>query len=446
MTDIKSIIAEHELYITNKEQLVCQGWAKTIRLAKKGSIAFIELYDGSTLERLKCVYEGVLSPDITYMSSVRLTGSLVESPAKGQKYELSCSSVELIGTCSTDDYPLPRMKLSFEHLRKFPHLRMRTDTTTAIMRVRHSLIQAIHRFYDEQGYINIHTPIITGSDCEGAGEAFGVGTPPPSQADSKEFFPSPGFLTVSGQLQGETAAMALGKIYTFGPTFRAEKSQTSRHLSEFWMIEPETAFMEFPELIQSAKDLLIFCVTYCVERCGKELEILDKIYPGLIQKLTDFKDFKVVTYTQAIEDIEPFSDKFSVTPYWGIDLGSEHERFLVEELYKLPTIITDYPKDIKAFYMHENDDGKTVSAMDVLLPGIGEVIGGSQREIRYDVLKEKMDKLGLDYQWYLDLRKYGSAPHSGFGLGFDRMLRFITGIENIRDVVPFPVAYGLLTC
>lgn len=454
--EIKDILDDSYVFIGDKE-IILKGWVKNFRYAKKGKLLFIELYDGSTISRLQCVYNSPtqeIKHQLSYMSSVKLKGKIVESPGRQQKYEFLIENIEIIGQCPTDEYPLPKTILSFEHLRQYPHLRMRTDTITAVMRIRHQLIMGIHNFFNNLGYLNIHTPLITSSDCEGAGEAFCVtNTYFEKQRldifnnESKflnlnqdtGFFPSPSFLTVSGQLQAEAAALSLGKVYTFGPTFRAEKSQTNRHLSEFWMIEPEAAFLEFTGLIELAKDLLNYCIKYCVDKCQKELKILKTL-----EKLKNFGKFKVVDYSEAILDLQASNYNFETIPKWGIDLGSEHERYLAEELYKLPTIITNYPKHIKPFYMHHNSDDKTVAAMDVLLPGIGEVIGGSQREIRYDILKEEMGKHKLKYEWYLDLRKYGSVPHSGFGLGFDRLLRYITGIDNIRDVVPFPVAYGSL--
>lgn len=435
------------------KRIEVKGWVKRIREQSK-KLTFVELYDGTTLRRLPCVITGRLPERVDFMASVRIVGHLTKHPKadsdpRYQKtVELLCElsesgedEFEIICGCDPESYPLAKTELTTQFLRQHPVWRMRTDLFTAAMRVRSELSYAIHWYFRKFGVQYMHTPIITKSDCEGAGEAFGVQTP-------KDFFPgSRAYLTVSGQLQGEIAAAALGAVYTFGPTFRAEASGTNRHAAEFWMVEPEISFLQLPGLIECAQDLLRHCVSHVLAKCQTELQILQKHTGGLIEKLQKFAstDFIVLTYSDVIDQLQPFSDRFDVTPEWGIDLGSEHERFLVEHIHKQTVVVTDYPKEIKAFYMHENDDGRTVAAMDVLVPGIGEMIGGSQREIRYDVLQAKMAALGLDYQWYLDLRRFGSVPHSGYGLGFDRLVMYVTGMTHIKDVAPFPVTYRSLT-
>ena len=452
-------------------EVIVMGWVRTFR-----SNRFIAINDGSTLQNLQCVidFENTdekLLKEINTGACLKLTGKLEESQGKGQSVEVQVATIELLGSSDPNQYPIQPKKHSLEFLREKAHLRIRTSTFSAIMRVRSKLAFAVHQYFNEQGFFYMHTPIITGSDAEGAGEMFRVSTldpknPPLNEEgtiDYKEdFFGKETNLTVSGQLEGETYAMGLGKIYTFGPTFRAENSNTSRHLAEFWMIEPEMAFYDLEDNMELAEDFIKYTLRYVLEHCREDLEFLEnrlldeeKTKPQnerspmpLIEKLRFVVDneFKRVSYTEAIEVLRNSKankkKRFQYTvDEWGIDLQSEHERYLVEKHFNAPVILYNYPANIKAFYMRLNDDEKTVRAMDVLFPGIGEIVGGSQREERLEVLKKKMEVLGIDEEelyWYLDLRRFGSAVHSGFGLGFERLVLFATGMGNIRDVIPYP--------
>ena len=424
------------------------------------TFSFIELNDGSTLSGIQVVadqsipnYEEVIAK-ITTGASLRILGVLVQSPqGHKQKYEIQAKSVEIYGECSAEDYPLQKKRHSFEFLRTIAHLRPRTNTQGAVLRVRNALAHATHLFFQERGFLYVQTPIITASDCEGAGAQFLVTTLDvnklPKHSDGKvdfsqDFFQKPAYLTVSGQLNAETLACALSDVYTFGPTFRAENSNTSRHLAEFWMIEPEMAFATLEDDMDCAEAFLQFTLNYVLENCQEDLEFFDKfVENGLIERIRHVAStpFARLTYTEAIDILLKADKKFEYPVSWGCDLQSEHERYLAEEFCKKPVILTNYPKEIKAFYMRINDDNKTVAAMDVLVPKIGELIGGSQREERIDVLEKKIKEFGLhpeDYWWYVHLRKYGSVPHAGFGAGFERLIQFVTGMENIRDVIPFP--------
>ncbi|WP_055435961.1 asparagine--tRNA ligase [Lacinutrix algicola] len=456
---------------TKLQQVEAKGWVRTFR-AKR----FIALNDGSTLNNIQCVVDFENTDEdtlkrITTGAAVHIKGELVESQGKGQSVEIVVSSIEILGDSDPETYPIQPKKHSFEFLRENAHLRTRTNTFSAVMRLRSALSFAVHKYFNDNGFNYMHTPIITGSDAEGAGEMFRVSTldqkNPPLTEDgaidhSKNFFGKDTNLTVSGQLEAETYAMSLGKVYTFGPTFRAENSNTSRHLSEFWMIEPEVAFMDLAGNMDLAEDFMKSVISYVLEHNAEDLEFLDqrlfdeeKTKPQaerselrLIEKLKFVTDnnFKRVSYTEAIDILKNSKPnkkkKFNyIIEEWGADLQSEHERFLVEKHFKCPVILFDYPANIKAFYMRLNEDGKTVRAMDILFPGIGEMVGGSQREERLDVLKEKMAVLDISEEelwWYLDLRKYGTAVHSGFGLGFERLVMFATGMSNIRDVIPYP--------
>ncbi len=456
MKDIKAILAERSV----GSAITAKGWARTKRSTKGAT--FVELYDGSCFSGLQCVFDsGAASPGleaalarVTTGAALAVSGVLVDSPAAGQPVELKASAVEVIGECPADSYPLQKKAHSLEFLREIAHLRPRTNTIGAAARMRDEMAYAVHTFFHDRGFRYVHTPLITASDCEGAGEMFQVTTldldaiakrgEPVDYA--KDFFGKKAFLSVSGQLNVETYAMALGKTYTFGPTFRAENSNTTRHLAEFWMIEPEFAFAELADDMELAEDFVKHLLGWALDRCGDDMAFFDKrVQPGLIEMLDGVrsKRFAHMTYTDAIAELERRKEPFEFKPYWGCDLQTEHERYLSETVVGGPVIVTDYPKELKAFYMRLNDDGKTVRAMDVLVPRIGEIIGGSEREYRYDVLVENMRAKGLrpeDYWWYLDLRRFGSAPHAGFGLGFERLLRYVTGIENIRDVIPFPRA------
>lgn len=434
-----------------------KGWIRTVRQQK--TFTFIEVNDGSTLSNFQVIvlsslpdYENILEK-ISTGASISVTGQIVESVGSGQKVEMQAHQVEVIGSCDPETYPLQKKRHSFEFLRSIAHLRPRTNTLGAVTRVRNALAFATHLFFQERGFLYIHTPIITASDCEGAGEMFRITTldlkdvPKTATKEidfSQDFFGRPAFLTVSGQLNGEIYACALSDIYTFGPAFRAENSNTSRHLAEFWMIEPEMAFADLKDNMDCAESYLKFIFHYVLEHCKEDLEFFNKfVAPGTMERLQHVVEtpFERVSYTEAIALLEKSGKIFEFPVKWGLDLQSEHERYLAEEHFKKPVILTDYPKDIKAFYMRMNDDGKTVAAMDVLVPSIGEIIGGSQREERIDVLTERLQNCGLnpeDYWWYLELRKYGSVPHAGFGAGFERLIQFVTGMENIRDVIPFP--------
>lgn len=432
------------------------GWVRTRRGNKH--VQFVALNDGSTIRNIQIVFdmqrfsEDQLRP-VTTGSSIHVTGKLVESMGKGQTCEIQAETLEIFGTADPEIYPLQKKGHTLEFLREKAHLRPRTNTFGAVLRVRSALAFAIHKFFQERGFFYLHTPLITASDCEGAGAMFQVTTldlnNPPRLEDgsvdySSDFFGKPAALTVSGQLEGELGATALGAIYTFGPTFRAENSNTPRHLSEFWMIEPEIAFYDITDNMDLAEDFIKYCVSYALDNCRDDLEFLQQMYdPELISRLEEVvkSEFVRLTYTEGVEILKNSGRKFEFPVDWGTDLQSEHERYLVEEHFKRPVILTDYPKEIKAFYMKLNEDGKTVAAMDCLVPGIGEIIGGSQREDNYEKLSARMRELGLkeeDYGFYLDLRRYGSVRHSGFGLGFERCVMYLTGMSNIRDVIPFP--------
>ncbi len=435
-------------------RVTIQGWIRTRR--DTGSFSFLEVNDGSCLANLQVLADKDLvnyDLEITKLSagcSVVVEGELQKSPAKGQDVELHADSVEVLGWADPETYPLQKKRHSLEFLRSISHLRPRTNALGAVTRVRSQLSFAVHRFFQERGFAQIHTPIITTSDCEGAGEMFQVS----ATGEEKEapFFGSQAGLTVSGQLQAEVYAQALGQVYTFGPTFRAENSNTSRHLAEFWMIEPEMSFCDLGCNIELATDLLKFVLSDVLETCREDLDLFNKfIEKGLINKLRNVvdQDFVHLTYSAAVEELSGVTDRFEYPVQWGIDLQSEHERYLTEEIYKCPVIVTDYPASIKPFYMRVSDDGKTVAAMDILVPGIGEIVGGSQREERFDVLLQRMTEAGIDvkeYDWYLDLRRYGTVPHAGFGLGFERLVQFATGMSNIREVIPFPRTPGYAPC
>lgn len=438
------------------EITVC-GWIRTAREQK--SFSFIEINDGSTLSSLQAIVDNSLPgyqellPQLTTGASLSITGTLVESPGHKQKWELKASKVNVYGACSAEQYPLQKKRHSFEFLRTIAHLRPRTNTQGAVNRVRSALAFATHSFFQEKGFLYVQTPIITASDCEGGGQQFLVTSLDlnklPKHSDgttdfTKDFFSKPAYLTVSGQLNAETLACALSDVYTFGPTFRAENSNTSRHLAEFWMIEPEMAFADLKDDMACAEAYLKYVIRHVLKHCAEDMEFFDAfIEKGIIERLKLVADtpFAHLTYTQAVSILEKSGKTFEFPVSWGCDLQSEHERYLAEEYCKKPVILTDYPAKIKAFYMRGNDDGKTVAAMDVLVPKIGELVGGSQREERLDVLKEKIIQFGLqpeDYWWYMQLREYGSVPHAGFGAGFERLVQFTTGMENIRDVIPFP--------
>lgn len=450
-TKIKTLLAEAK----PQSEVLVKGWVRTRRDAK--DFSFVEINDGSCLKNLQIIANNNLSnyedvKKITTGSSVAVKGSLVASQGGNQAVELVAAEVEIY-SLAPDDFPLQKKKHTDEYLRTIAHLRPRTNKYGAAFRVRSELSFAIHKFFNERGFRYVHTPLITGSDCEGAGEMFQVTTLdlnnvpklPNGQVDySQDFFGKPAHLTVSGQLNGEMYALALGDIYTFGPTFRAENSNTPRHAAEFWMIEPEMAFADLNDDMDLAEDMVRYCVKHVMETCAEDLELfakyVDITLPETLKNIVE-QGFARITYTEAIEIMKKSGRKFEYTPEYGIDLQTEHERYLAEEHFKRPVIVRDYPKEIKAFYMRMNDDGKTVAAMDVLVPRIGELIGGSQREERYDVLVQKIKDMGMkeeDYSWYLDSRKFGSVPHAGFGLGFERMMMLLTGIANIRDVIPFP--------
>lgn len=445
----KSTLVGHEATI--------KGWVRTVRNQK--TFSFVEVNDGSTLSNFQVVMNPDLSKydqllnQLTTGVSVAIKGRLVESPAKGQDLEMVASQITILGACDPETYPLQKKRHSFEFLRTIAHLRPRTNTIGAVARVRNAISYATHKFFQERGFLYIHTPIITGSDCEGAGQMFRVTTIDPAAPPktpqgavdyTQDFFAKPAYLTVSGQLNGEIYASSLSDVYTFGPTFRAENSNTSRHLAEFWMIEPEMAFAELSDNMDCAEAYIKYVLKYALETCLEDMQFFDKnVSPGLIERLSHVihTPFERATYTYAIRILEKADKAFEFPVKWGLDLQSEHERFLAEEFFKKPVILTDYPKQIKSFYMRANEDYKTVAAMDVLVPGVGEIIGGSQREERLDVLEAKLKEFKLnpeDYWWYLELRKYGSVPHSGFGAGLERLVLFATGMENIRDVIPFP--------
>jgi asparaginyl-tRNA synthetase len=439
------------------KKITVKGWVRSARHQK--TFSFVAVNDGSCFKPLQIIidqsindYE-TLVKTITTGASVAVEGTLIKSAGAEQPFELQAENVEVIGLCSGDEYPLQKKHHSLEFLRTIAHLRPRTNTIGAVSRVRSALSFATHKFFQERGFLYVHTPIITASDCEGAGEMFAVSTldinnPARTQAGAvdyeQDFFSKQAFLTVSGQLNGEAYACALSDIYTFGPTFRAENSNTSRHLAEFWMIEPEMAFATLLDNMDCAENYLKYCLAYALEHNEQDMAFFDQyISKGIIERITHVVNspFERLTYTEAIDILQKSGKKFEYPVTWGCDLQSEHERFLAEEHCKKPIILINYPKEIKSFYMRINDDNKTVAAMDVLVPGVGEIIGGSQREDRADVLEQKMRAAGLDvanYWWYLELRKYGSVPHAGFGLGLERLVQFTTGVENIRDVIPFP--------
>ncbi len=437
-------------------EIIVKGWVRTKRGNK--NIAFIALNDGSTINNIQIVADAAsfdenLLKDITTGSCISVKGKLVESQGQGQHVEVIASEIELYGKSDADAYPLQKKGHSMEFLRENAHLRFRTNTFGAVFRIRHAMAFAIHKYFNDKGFYYLHTPVITGSDCEGAGEMFHVTTLDlkniPRNEDGSvdfktDFYGKETHLTVSGQLEGELGALALGEIYTFGPTFRAENSNTPRHLSEFWMIEPEMSFYDLDDNMDLAEEFVKYLIGYALENCREDLEFLNNmIDKGLLERLQFVLDNKFVrmTYTEAVSILTASSRKWEYAVGWGRDLQAEHERYLVEEHFKRPVILTDYPREIKAFYMKQNDDGKTVRAMDVLFPGIGEIIGGSQREENYDKLLSRIREMKMpekDLWWYLDTRRFGSAPHSGFGLGFERLILFVTGMSNIRDVIPFP--------
>ncbi|KGQ34809.1 asparaginyl-tRNA synthetase [Gallibacterium genomosp. 2] len=461
MTQAKSVAQILKGDVAIGETATVQGWVRTRRDSKAG-VSFLAVYDGSCFAPIQVVIEQTIENyqseilRLTAGCSVIVTGKVVASPAQGQAVEMQAQKVEVCGWVEDPDtYPMAAKRHSVEYLREVAHLRPRTNLIGAVARVRHCLAQAIHRFFNEQGFYWVATPLITASDTEGAGEMFRVSTldltnlPKTEQGEidfSQDFFGKESFLTVSGQLNGETYACALSKIYTFGPTFRAENSNTTRHLAEFWMVEPEMAFATLADNAKLAEDMLKYVFKAVLDERMDDMEFFAKhIDNTVISRLQDFisSDFTQVDYTDAIEILKKSGKKFEFPVEWGIDLSSEHERYLAEEHFKSPVVVKNYPKDIKAFYMRLNDDGKTVAAMDVLAPGIGEIIGGSQREERLEVLDKRMDEMGLkkeDYWWYRDLRRYGTVPHSGFGLGFERLIVYVTGVQNIRDVIPFPRA------
>ena len=448
---IKDILREGESLVG--KTIDVKGWVRTRRGNK--NVQFVALNDGSTINNLQIVFDlAKFSEDrlksLTTGSSLHVKGELVPSQGAGQNFEVLADELEVYGSAPSD-YPLQKKGHTMEFLREKAHLRPRTNTFGAVLRIRHALAFAVHKFFNDRGFFYFHTPLITASDCEGAGAQFQVTTLPlndlPKTEEgnidySQDFFGKMASLTVSGQLEGELGATALGLIYTFGPTFRAENSNTPRHLSEFWMIEPEMAFYEIADNMDLAEEFIKYCVSYALEHCYEDIKFLnDHFDHDLLDRLKFVvdNDFVRLSYTEGIKILEESGKKFEFPVHWGVDLAPEHERYLVEEHFKKPVILTDYPKEIKAFYMKLNDDGKTVRAMDVLFPKIGEIIGGSQREEDYDKLVARIEEMGLEgMEWYLDTRKYGTVPHSGFGLGFERLVQFVTGMQNIRDVIPFP--------
>ena len=457
-TEIKSLFSAVADYI-DSEVTVC-GWVKTIRQSK--TLGFIELNDGTSFQNLQVVFEPSVVENYDEIAKQNVGAALVVrghvllTPNAKQPFEVHAVSIQVEGS-SSPEYPLQKKKHTLEYLRTIQHLRPRSNTYSAVFRVRSVAAYAIHKFFNDRGFVYAHTPIITCSDCEGAGEMFHLTNldiaEPPRTEDGKvdytqDFFGKAANLTVSGQLEAECMAMAFSKVYTFGPTFRAERSNTPRHAAEFWMIEPEIAFADLADDMKLASDMIKFVLRYVMENCPAELQFFNSFYDkGLLERLENIvnSDFAHVTYTEAVEILTKVKDRFEYPVYWGCDLQTEHERYLTEEVYKKPVFVTDYPKEIKAFYMRMNDDNKTVAAVDLLVPGVGEIIGGSQREERLDMLLARIKELGLreeDYWWYLDLRRYGSCRHAGFGLGFERLIMYITGISNIRDVLPFPRTTG----
>lgn len=456
----QEIAALYHAALTDGQLVTVSGWAKTVRDSK--NIGFIELSDGSCFKNLQVVFEAAKLENYKEIAkagagtSMTVTGRVVLTPAAKQPFELNADTVVIEGVCPPE-YPLQKKRHSMEFLRTMPHLRPRTNTFSAAFRVRSTAAYAIHKFFNENGFVYVHTPLITGSDCEGAGEMFRVTTldleNPPRTEDGKadysqDFFGRGTNLTVSGQLEAEGFATALGKVYTFGPTFRAEKSNTPRHAAEFWMIEPEIAFADLSDDMDLAEAMVKSVIHYVLEHCPDELSFFNQFMDkGLLERLRHVadSDFARVTYTEAVALLEKNNEQFQYQVTWGCDLQTEHERYLTEQVYQKPVFVTDYPKEIKSFYMRVNDDGKTVAAADMLVPGIGELIGGSQREERLERLEARMEELGMDkadYEWYLDLRRFGSVKHAGFGLGFERLVMYLTGIQNIRDVLPFPRTTG----
>ena len=456
--DIRELNEKYEQYLG--QEVTISGWVRTSR--DNGSFGFVEVNDGTCFKNLQIFADSqILSnyKDIAGAStgaSLTATGIVQLSPGAKQAYELRTTTAEILGACAPD-YPLQKKRHSVEFLRTIAHLRPRTNLYSAIFRVRSVLAFAIHTFFQERGFVYVNTPLITGSDCEGAGDMFRVTTldpvNPPMTEDGKvdysqDFFCKPTNLTVSGQLEGETFCMAFNKIYTFGPTFRAEKSYTARHAAEFWMVEPEIAFADLSDYMDLAEDMMKFIIKYVLEKCPDEMAFFNSfVDKTLIERLTALvnADFGRITYTEAVEILKKHNDSFDYKVEWGADIQTEHERYLTEKVFGKPVFVTDYPKAIKSFYMRNNDDGLTVAAADLLVPGVGEIVGGSQREERYDVLMNRIQELGLnpeDYSWYLDTRKYGSVKHAGYGLGFERALMYITGVTNIRDVLPFPRTTG----
>ena len=457
-TTVREIFADANKF--SDQEVLVSGWIRTIR--SSNVFGFIEINDGTFFKNIQVVFESEFLENYKQIASMNvgaslnITGKLVLTPEAKQPFEIKATKIEIEGM-STPDYPLQKKRHSPEFLRTIAHLRPRTNLFSAVFRVRSLAAYAIHKFFNERNFVYTHTPLITASDCEGAGEMFKVTTfdldniPHTDDGDidfSKDFFGKSANLTVSGQLNGETYAMAFRNIYTFGPTFRAENSNTTRHAAEFWMIEPEIAFADLADDMELAEDMLKFVINYVLENAPEEMQFFNSfVDKGLLERLNSIvnSDFGRVTYTEAIEILKKNNANFEYPVEWGSDLQTEHERYLTEEVFKRPVFVTDYPKEIKAFYMRLNDDGKTVAAMDCLVPGIGEIIGGSQREERLDVLTARMKELGLkeeDYSWYLDLRRYGGTKHAGFGLGFERAVMYLTGVSNIRDVIPFPRTVG----
>ena len=453
LIEIRELYKNQEAYLD--KEITVGGWVRSIRDSK--AFGFIVINDGTFFTPLQVVYHDDMEnfeeiSKLNVGAAVVVTGTLVATPQAKQPFEIQAKTVTVEGA-SAPDYPLQKKRHSFEYLRTIAHLRPRTNTFQAVFRVRSLTAYALHKFFQERGFVYVHTPIITGSDCEGAGEMFRVTTMDmenvPKTEDgavdyTQDYFGKETSLTVSGQLNAETYAQAFGNVYTFGPTFRAENSNTTRHAAEFWMLEPEMAFADLEDDMDLAEDMLKYVINYVMENAPEEMNFFNSfVYKGLIDRLTNVatSEFARITYTDAIEILKKHNDKFEFKVSWGIDLQTEHERYLTEEVYKRPVFVTDYPKDIKAFYMKQNPDGKTVAAVDCLVPGIGEIIGGSQREDDYEKLATRMEELGMkteDYGFYMDLRKYGSTRHAGFGLGFERCIMYLTGMGNIRDVVPFP--------
>lgn len=457
-TLISEIFKNPEAY--SDKEITVAGWARSVRASNE--FGFASLNDGSCFDCLQAVLERSKLADYDEIAKTNIgaalvvTGILVLTPQAKQPFEIKATEVFVEGA-STPDYPLQKKRHTVEYLREIAHLRPRTNLFSAVFRVRSEAAYAIHSFFHDRGFVYVHTPLITGSDCEGAGEMFRVTTldinDPPRLEDgsvdySKDFFKKTTGLTVSGQLEGETYAQAFGNIYTFGPTFRAENSNTARHAAEFWMIEPEIAFADLHDDMELAWDMIRYIIKHVLKTCPSELNFFNSfVDKGLLERLNTLadSDYKTVTYTEAVELLEKSGENFKYPVSWGCDLQTEHERYLTEKIFGMPVFVTDYPKEIKSFYMRLNEDGKTVAAMDLLVPGVGEIIGGSQREERLDVLLERMNELGLrpeDYSWYLDLRRWGSTKHAGFGLGFERIIMYLTGVNNIRDVIPYPRTTG----